>query len=243
MPNAELIRINFQEYENGRLTEDTVSYDVKDIANGNVYLYKVIGDLWNIAVGTPPSSYSRLPMLVGKIATKTVNGATVKLFFRNGDDETQFDELNSGKVDKQSWTTLLTATTTEDAVFQLDDTSAGVDLNSYEEIQINIELPSAATTYPKYSWYYNGAYGNGVNCTVAGTNFRWWVMNFKKVNGMWWAESRCSDTIDRLGYLFKNIYRENATGIVMANLVGVRLYLTSTSDLPSGTKIRIWGLK
>ena len=100
MPNAELIRSYYQYYESGRLTEDIASYNVKDIANGNVYLYKNTGDSWEIAVGTPPSSYHRLPMLVGKIATKTVNGESIKLFFRNGDDEAQFDKLNSGKVDK-----------------------------------------------------------------------------------------------------------------------------------------------
>lgn len=102
MPNAELIKINFQEYENGRLTNRTVtSGDVKDITNGNVYLYKDSSDWWWIKVGTEPSSgsYSRLPMLIGHIATKTVNGTTVKLFFRNDDDEAQFDKLNSEKID------------------------------------------------------------------------------------------------------------------------------------------------
>lgn len=102
MPHAELIKIYFQEYRNGVLADYTAtSGDVKDITNGNVYLYKDSSDYWWIKVGTPPSSssYSRLPILVGKIATKTVNGTTVKLFFRNDEDETQFDKLNSGKVD------------------------------------------------------------------------------------------------------------------------------------------------
>ncbi len=151
--------------------------------------------------------------------------------------------LIDGKENKKTWTTLLTATTTEDAVFQLDDTSAGEDLNSYSEIIAIFELPTATTTYPKYSWYYNGAYGTGVNCTVASTNFRWWVLSAKKVNGLWWIESRVSDTTDRLGYLHKSIYRENVTNLTMASFEGIRFYLTSTSNLPSGTKIRVWGLK
>ena len=106
MPYAELIAISFQEYRNGVLVNNTFYDNVKDITNGDVYLFKNISDRWAMAVGTPPSSYGRLPMLVGKIATKTVNGESVKLFFRNGDDETQFDKLNSEKVDKDLLVTL-----------------------------------------------------------------------------------------------------------------------------------------
>lgn len=178
-----------------------------------------------------------IDITAGEISAK-VDGTTIKTN-ANGELEVKPDVYE----EKKTWTKLLTATTTEDAVFQLDDTSAGVDLNGYSEVQVMFELPTGTTTYPKYSWYYNGAYGTGVNCTVASTNFRWWTLNAKKVNSLWWIESRVSDTTDRLGYLFKNIYRENITNVVMESFEGMRFYLTSTSNMPSGTKIRIWGLK
>ncbi|MBQ7129115.1 MAG: hypothetical protein IJO19_03910, partial [Clostridia bacterium] len=102
MPNAELIAISFQRYSNGILADDVVKDNVKDITNGDVYLYKNTSDQWAMAVGTPPSSYHRLPMLIGKIVTKTVNGALKKYFVRNY-EENLFDDLNENKVDKETW--------------------------------------------------------------------------------------------------------------------------------------------
>lgn len=142
MPNAELIAISFQEYENGILADDVVKDNVKDITNGDVYLYKNTSDQWQIAVGTPPSSYSRLPMLVGKIATKTVNGESVKLFFRNGDDETQFDKLNSEKADKEgNWQLIDTITVSETVTSIVNNVDGNGNALELKGIKIFIDFP------------------------------------------------------------------------------------------------------
>lgn len=88
----------FSRYINGNLIEQPLIEDVFNITNSSVYLYRNTSNQWTLGF-TSPGTYNGTPMLVGKIATKTVNGKSVKLFFRNGDDETQFDKLNSEKVD------------------------------------------------------------------------------------------------------------------------------------------------
>lgn len=243
MPHAELIGISFQEYRNGVLVNNTFYDNVKDITNGSVYLYKGTSDQWQIAVGTPPSSYGRLPMLVGNIATKTVNGESVKLFFRNGDDETQFDELNSEKVDKKTWSTLLTATTTEDAVFQLDDTAAGVDLNSYEEIQIIFELPNNVTAFFHNYWKYNNTYSIKVLGSLSSMEMRYIVVKVKKEYGIWWIENTLGIQYDRLATHWKTVYRQGMNNLVFSSFEGMRFALSTTNVLPTGTNVRVRGLK
>ncbi len=182
----ELIRISFQYYDSGILIQDTVSYNVKDITNGNVYLYKNTGDSWQIAVGTPPSSssYNRTPMLIGHIATKTVNGESVKLFFRNGDDETQFDKLNSEKVDKQNMSLLCSRTVIDTGetlpyyyTFSQDDNGNAFNLSM---AQVVVYVPSGANQAGSIGFY--------TNSNRTGPIYKYTINNIRQVSANSWFD-------------------------------------------------------
>lgn len=210
MPDAELLVINFQRYSNGILVNDMIEDDVQNITNGNVYLYKDTSDLWAMAVGTAPSSYNRTPMLIGRIATKTVNGATVKLFFRNGDDETQFDKLNSEKVDKEgNWELISTARSEGDvSVFQGNEDSNGNPLN-LKAILIVGEIKgvqSSNTSLYCYA-YSDDDYSSVIKLetvsSVVRTNWTQFIYKVSIENGIWFKSFSCkynnsASHIDRL---------------------------------------------
>lgn len=206
----------------------TVEYDIADTLNYS-YVYK-IGNL------VEDSQYA-----VHFITADSLG--SVNYLDAEKADKVELDK----KQDKQTWSTLLTATTTEDAVFQLDDTSAGVDLNSYSEIEILIHLPSALTGRPHFNWYYGGSYSQDITATLNSSDCHYTVIRFKKYFGLWWAECVVSDTQTRLNIVHKSVYRDGITNLVMANFEGVRLFITrgspAVNNLPSGTKIRVRGLK
>ena len=251
MPNAELIKINFQVYENGVLVEETSSYNVKDIANGSVYLYKNIGDSWQIAVGTPPSSYHRLPMLVGKIATKTVNGATVKLFFRNDDDETQFDKLNNEKVDKETWE-LIDTVTLEEAVSEIKkNVDSDGNALKLKAIKILASLESSSTSTAElliYACYDNDySFSSTVGfCTerlaLPGARINYVA---EQQNGYWNAEwsGRRATTNYKGGYFLEPAFSTlSVTSKPYIRSWKVRTY-TSGVTFSTSTTIEIWGIR
>lgn len=246
MPNAELIRVSFQRYVKGVLANSTISKDVKDIANGNVYLYKDTSDLWLIAVGTPPSSYHRLPMLVGNIATKTVNGESVKLFFRNGDDETQFDKLNSEKVDKVDCPIIETITLEEEVetigrnyTISQNFTDCIV-LIEFPQVTANITFNAAIYTntyYPCCNAYYN----NGISASGQ----RYYQIHSNIINGYRFTTSRQAAGNTKNNYAtplvfdFSDLYLypERYQKITRISVNGV------SGNLPIGTKVTILGNK
>lgn len=249
MPNAELIAISFQEYENGILVEEICSYNVKDITNGSVYLYKNIGDSWQIAVGTPPSSYHRLPMLVGKIATKTVNGESVKLFFRNGDDETQFDKLNSVKVDKETWE-LIDTVTIEEAVSEIyKNVDSDGNALKLKAIKILASLDSSSTSTAELSinaYSYNDYTSTVGVCTerLALPDAR---INYvaEQQNGYWNAEwsGRRAATNYKGGYFLEPAF--STLSVTSKPYIRSWKIKTPTSNVTfsTSTTIEIWGIR
>ena len=149
--------------------------------------------------------------------------------------------------EKKTWTTLLTATTTEDAVFQLDDTSAGVNLNDYSEIEVIWNLPSGLTGRPHFNWYYNNAYAQDITASLNASDCHYGILHFFKKMGIWWAECFVSDTQTRLNIVHKSVYRDGITNLVMASFEGARIFISrsnpTVNDFPSGTKIFVRGLK
>ena len=257
MPNAELIRISFQEYRDGGLADRTIVENVKDIANGNVYLYKNTGDQWEIAVGTPPSSYHRLPMLVGNIATKTVNGESIKLFFRNGDDETQFDKLNSEKADKEgNWQLIDTITVSDNDISQV---KKNVDGNGNE---LNLKGIAFYISCPKD----DRASANTFSCTVSPTNnytadigrlyrqstvgrtatdFYWEI---KAKNG-YWNDGLYNITQDVTALMAQTQMSLSASDSLMLNRRQesvnpyIKSWKLSVNTIPVGTTIQVFGIK
>lgn len=249
MPNAELIKISFQEYENGILVEETCSYNVKDITNGSVYLYKNTGDSWEIAVGTPPSSYHRLPMLVGKIATKTVNGESVKLFFRNDEDETQFDKLNSVKVDKETWE-LIDTVTIEEAVSEIKkNVDSDGNALKLKAIKILASLGSSSTSTAEL--LINAYSDNNYNSTVGSCVERLALPDAKinyvaeQQNGYWNAEwsGRRATTNYKGGYFLAPAF--STLSVTSKPYIRSWKVKTPTSGVTfsTSTTIEIWGIR
>ena len=249
MPHVELIRITYQEYAYGRLIEETCSYNVKDITNGNVYLYKDLGDQWEIAVGTPPSSYHRLPMLVGKIATKTVNGESIKLFFRNGDDETQFDKLNSVKVDKETWE-LIDTVTIEEEVYEINK-NVDSDGNALKlkaiKILASLESSSTSTAELVINAYSDNNYRSSVGlCTerlaLPGARFNYVA---EQQNGYWNAEwsGRKATTNYKGGFFLQPAF--STLSVTSKPYIQSWKVRTPTSNVTfsTSTTIEIWGIR
>ena len=172
-----------------------------------------------------------------KISAKC-DGTTIKTN-ANGELEVKPDVYE----EKKAWTTLLTTTTTEDAVFQLDDTSVGVDLNSYKEIQIIFELPSRVTAFLHNFWKYNNAYTTRVLGSFSSMEMQNIVVKVKKEYGIWWIEDTIGIQYDRLAQHWKQVYRQGTSNLVFASFEGMRFALSTTNVLPTGTKIKVGGLK
>lgn len=249
MPNAELIAISFQEYRNGVLADYTFYDDVKDITNGDVYLYKNTSDQWQIAVGTPPSSYHRLPMLVGKIATKTVNGESVKLFFINGDDETQFDKLNSVKVDKETWE-LIDTVTIEEAVSTINkNVDSDGNALKLKAIKILASLDSSSTSTAELliNTYSDNNYTSIVGpCTerlaLPGARINYVV---EQQNGYWnveWSGRRAA-TNYKGGYFLEPAF--STLSVTSKPYIRSWKIRTPTSNVTfsTSTTIEIWGIR
>lgn len=178
-----------------------------------------------------------IDITAGEISAK-VDGTTIKTN-ANGELEVKPDVYE----EKKTWTTLLTATTTEDAVFQLDDTSAGVDLNSYSEIEVIIELPRKVTAFLHNFWKYNDAYTIRVLGSFSSMEMQYIVVKVKKEYGIWWIENTLGIQYDRLATHWKQVYRQGMSNVVFASFEGMRFALSTTSVIPSGTKIQVRGLK
>lgn len=249
MPNAELIKISFQEYENGILVEETCSYNVKDITNGSVYLYKNIGDSWQIAVGTPPSSYHRLPMLVGKIATKTVNGESVKLFFINGDDETQFDKLNSVKVDKETWELIDTVTIEEEVSQIYKNVDSDGNALKLKAIKILASLGSSSTSTAELliNAYSDNTYNSTVGSCIERLALPDAKINYvaEQQNGYWNAEwsGRRATTNYKGGYFLAPAF--STLSVTSKPYIQSWKVRTPTSNVTfsTSTTIEIWGIR
>lgn len=249
MPNAELIAINFQRYSNGILVNEVLKYNVKDITNGSVYLFKNIGDSWEIAVGTPPSSYHRLPMLVGKIATKTVNGESVKLFFRNDEDETQFDKLNSEKVDKETWELIDTVTIEEEVSEIKKNVDSDGNALKLKAIKILASLGSSSTSTAEL--LINAYSDNNYNSTVGSCVERLALpdarINYvaEQQNGYWNAEwsGRRATTNYKGGYFLTPAF--STLSVTSKPYIRSWKVKTPTSGVTfsTSTTIEIWGIR
>lgn len=249
MPHAELIAINFQRYSNGILVNEVLKDNVKDITNGNVYLYKNTSDQWTMAVETRPSSYGRLPMLIGRIATKTVNGTTVKLFFRNNEDETQFDKLNSVKVDKETWE-LIDTVTIEEAVSEIKkNVDSDGNALKLKAIKILASLDSSSTSTAELS--INAYSDNNYNSTVGLCTERLALpgarINYvaEQQNGYWNAEwsGRKAITNYKGGYFLQPAF--STLSVTSKPYIRSWKVRTPTSNVTfsTSTTIEIWGIR
>lgn len=248
MPHAELIAISFQYYENGILVNNVAKHDVKDITNGNVYLYKDIRNLWEIAVGTEPSSYDRLPMLVGKIATKTVNGALKKYFVRN-DEENLFDDLNENKVDKETWELIDTVTIEEEVSAINKNVDSDGNALKLKAIKILALLGSSSTSTAEL--IINACSDNNYSSTVglcterlalSGARFNYVA---KQQNGYWNAEwsGRKATTNYKGGYFLEPAF--STLSVTSKPYIRSWKIRTPTSGVTfsTSTTIEIWGIR
>lgn len=239
----------FSRYINGNLIEQPLTEDVFNITNSSVYLYRNTSNQWTLGFTSPSSgTYNGTPMLIGKIVTKTVNGALKKYFVRN-DEENLFDDLNENKVDKETWELIDTVTIEEEVSEIKKNVDSDGNALKLKAIKILASLESSSTSTAEL--LINAYSDNNYNSTVGSCVERLALPDAKinyvaeQQNGYWNAEwsGRRATTNYKGGYFLTPAF--STLSVTSKPYIRSWKVKTPTSGVTfsTSTTIEIWGIR
>ncbi|MBQ7128836.1 MAG: hypothetical protein IJO19_02485, partial [Clostridia bacterium] len=188
------------------------------------------------------------PMLIGKIVTKTVNGALKKYFVRNY-EENLFDDLNENKVDKETWELIDTVTIEEEVSEIKKNVDSDGNALKLKAIKILASLGSSSTSTAELliNAYSDNNYNSTVGLCVERLALPGTRINYvaKQQNGYWNAEwsGRKSTTNYKGGFFLEPAF--STLSVTSKPYIRSWQIRTPTSDVTfsTSTTIEIWGIR